>query len=252
MSPISLRNLKLILDISKYFVRNNKNKSKLIPKKIHQLWIPPGHLNTIPDDVLPQISAWRSFHPDFEHKIWTIDEVAASLPTSRSVRMMEAVRVARFEAMKADIVRLYLLSEFGGFWADLKVKPRRRWLDQYLNKELVLVEHFRFEQLADPAGVLTNNLIGSSAKNDFIEACIERVHENIDARLSTSVWHVAGIKVYMDIYSEWEKRNGYTPNGVVLKSDYVWHQLVELGSGSYSANRLHWSVRERGESIYLD
>lgn len=230
-------------------ISNNTNG---IPKNIHQLWIPPAHLDKIPDDVLPQINAWKTLHPDYNHKVWTIDEVAASLPDSRSERMLKAVKLARFEAMKADIIRLYLLSEFGGFWSDLKVVPRRRWLDEYRSKDLVLVEHFPFAQLPNPAGVLTNNLIGAKAKNAFIDACIDRVHRNIDARLSTSVWHVAGIKVYMEVYSEWQRRHGSSMNTEVLKSESVWGHIVDIGSGSYSADIRHWSVREKNESIYLD
>lgn len=251
MKPNFVRNLsKIPSRVSKLFNHYRPNVRK-IPKKIHQLWIPPDHLDHIPDDVLPQIEAWKTFHPDFSHKVWTVAEVAASLPASRSKRMMEAVRAARFEAMQADIIRLYLLSEFGGFWSDLKVMPRRRWLDEYLDNQLVLVEHFPFHQLPDPTGVLTNNLIGATPNNEFIEACIERVHQNIDARLSTSVWHVSGIKVYMDMYSEWKTNQARLAGVSVLDSNFVWNEIVALGNGSYSANQRHWSVRERQESIYV-
>ena len=225
---------------------------KAIPRRIHQLWIPPSHLEAIPDDVRPQVGAWKNYHPDFEHRIWTIEEVAASIPAQSAARMTEALKVCRFEAMKADIVRLYLLYEHGGFWSDLKVFPRRRWLDEYLDSELLLVEHFKFEQLPNPTGVLTNNLIGARSKNPFIGACIERVHANIDRRLSTTVWHVAGIKIYMDIYEEWRSSYGQSPPGVVLTWDYVWSELVGLGYGSYSADHRHWSVREKNEPIYLE
>ncbi|WP_107491600.1 glycosyltransferase [Methylobacterium sp. 190mf] len=223
-----------------------------IPRKIHQLWIPPAHLDTIPHDVLPQIQAWKNFHPDFEHRIWTINEVAAALPPQRAERMTRAIRLFRFEAMKADLVRLYLLSEFGGFWSDLKVRPRRQWLHDYLRHKLVLIEHFSFAQLPDPTGILTNNLIGAAKGSDFIEECIERAHYNVDNRLSTSVWHVAGTKVLMDIYAERSDRRQRLPQSTILKSDYVWSELTELGNGSYSADKLHWSVREKEESIYLE
>ena len=241
-----------VLKAAKSYIVGRNKVSENIPRIIHQLWIPPAHLRAIPDDVLPQVRAWKDSHPDFEHRLWTVEEVAANLSAPRAARMMEAVRVSRFEAMKADIMRLYLLAEFGGFWSDLKVRPRRRWLDEYLDNDLVLVEHFRFDQLPDPSGTLTNNLIGSRARNSFIEACIEKAHANIDARLSTSVWHVAGIKIYMDIYSDLCARNAPPPRSRILKSDYVWGEIVELGHGSYSSNHRHWSVREKIESIYLE
>ncbi|WP_342110950.1 glycosyltransferase family 32 protein [Methylobacterium sp. SI9] len=222
-----------------------------IPKLIHQLWIKPTHLDDIPDDVVMQVRAWKELYPDFRHRLWTIDEVAKSLPDARAKRMMGAIGLCRFEAMKADIVRLYILQEFGGFWSDLKVKPIRRWLDDYLDKDVVLIEHFKFALLQDPAGVLTNNLIGSMPNNRFINFCIDRAHQNINSRLSTSVCHIAGVKIYMDILAEMKGRNEWTSNSIILNSDDVWGRLVELGHGSYSADQRHWSVREKTESIYL-
>lgn len=228
------------------------NSSNVIPRRIHQLWISPAHLKTIPDDVMPQTQAWAEFHPDFKHRVWTIEEAAASLPIRRAKRMMEAVRLSRFEAMKADIIRLYLLSEFGGFWSDLKVKPRRRWLNEHLDKELLLVEHFPFVGIPNPTGTLMNGFFGCAPKNTFIESCIEQVHSNIDNRLSASIWDVAGPRVFMNIYHNWSSSNDRDFEGIILPWEYAWNEILEMGSGSYSFDRHHWSVREKEESIYLD
>ncbi len=227
--------------------------STAIPRKIHQLWIAPqDHTGDIPSDVVYQTRRWQETHPDFEHRVWTIDEVAAAIPTPKSKRMMETINVCRFEAMRADVVRLYLVHEFGGFWSDLKVYPIRRWLDGHLDQKLVLIEHFKSEWIPNPAGVLLNSFFGAYRHNPFIEACLERAHMNIDNRLSTTLWDVASPQMYMDVYDEWLARAGCTPDGVVLPSSYVWGNVVELGGGSYNNNDRHWSVREQNESMYLD
>ncbi|WP_163005977.1 glycosyltransferase family 32 protein [Methylobacterium brachiatum] len=236
----------------KIFSLKNASTSNAIPRKIHQLWISPAHLKAIPDDVIPQTMAWTEFHPGFKHKIWTIEEAEASLPKARAKQMMEAVRLSRFEAMKADIVRLYLLSEFGGFWSDLKVKPRRRWLDDYLDKGLVLVEHFPFGGIPNPSGTLMNGFFGCAPNNTFVEACIDQIHKNIDMRLSTTIWEVTGPRVFMNVYSNWGGVSEKKLGGVVIPWSCAWNSFMEMGHGSYSSNHRHWSVREKEESIYLD
>jgi mannosyltransferase OCH1-like enzyme len=220
-------------------------KGGMIPRAIHQLWIPPeGQQRELPDDTLRQVAAWKTMHLGFEHTIWTIDDVLSVLPTEASSRLEPLLAVCRFESMKADLTRLFLLFHQGGFWIDLKLYPLCSFLDEHTTSDLMLVEHFPSEFIPDPSGVLVNGIFGCSRGNPFIGACLERATANVRRRMSTTVWEVTGPNVFMEVAAE--------ISSVAMPSTSVWGKLIEVGSASFSSDAAHWSAREQRETMYLD
>ncbi len=224
----------------------------MIPHQIHQLWIPPEKSDgSVPWDVKDNSSCWKDLHPDFSHCIWTLPDLLKALPGDEASCLEKVLPVCRFESMKADLARLFLLHHQGGFWTDLKLRPLCRFLDRHVGDDLLLIEHFQSEFIPDPAGVLVNGFFGCCPKNPFIGECLKRALANVGKRLATTIWEVTGPKLFMDTRDEAE-RSGQAIKGQILPSAAVWGRLIEIGSGGFSANDDHWSIREQRETMYLD
>lgn len=82
----------------------------MISKIIHQIWVGP---NPLPETYVPLIEKIKAIHPDWEHHLWTED----NLPK-------EAIRdewrnKLRMPAERSDLLRLDLLYKLGGIYLDI-------------------------------------------------------------------------------------------------------------------------------------
>lgn len=80
-----------------------------IPRTIHQVWLGG---RPVPPDFLRYAQSWRDHHPDWTYRLWTED----NLPELECARVLHR---ARFFAEQADVVRLELLTRFGGVYVDM-------------------------------------------------------------------------------------------------------------------------------------
>lgn len=86
-----------------------------IPKIVHQVWL--GR-RPIPAAFHRYRRTWRQHHPSWKCQLWTED----TLPPLRCAPVLCR---ARTFAEQADVVRLELLSRFGGVYADMDFECRR-------------------------------------------------------------------------------------------------------------------------------
>ena len=85
----------------------------MIPKILHQIWIGP---NKIPDHIKRYCEiASEKFH-DYEYKFWTNDNIP-HMP-DLCVAQMARYEKRKQYALQADILRYYLLNEYGGIYLD--------------------------------------------------------------------------------------------------------------------------------------
>jgi mannosyltransferase OCH1-like enzyme len=96
-----------------------------IPRVIHQIWVGPDPL---PDEQRPYVESWRRHHPDWEHRLWTEDD----LPDD-PIRP-EALERLRVPVERSDILRLEILSRQGGVYADTDLECLRP-LDELLGED---------------------------------------------------------------------------------------------------------------------
>jgi mannosyltransferase OCH1-like enzyme len=222
-----------------------------IPKFIHQLWIDPfGASLPLPKDSAQNLQQWRASHPDFDHRLWCLDELEHVLPEYFGATFRRVIPPVRFPAMQADIARLFILAAFGGIWIDLKVIPRTRFLDQLLHYRLVLIEHFPAPKGADPTGILTNSFIASEPWHEFLLRCLQIVVAKVDRRCNEDVWMMTGPGALMAARSEL-RTSDTLYDARVLGHQLVWNDLLALGTGSYNYYGRHWSRRQKAEPLYL-
>ncbi|MGV6819157.1 MAG: capsular polysaccharide synthesis protein [Parvularcula sp.] len=92
-----------------------------------------------PDVALQCLKSWRFYNPDWE--VVALDD--ASLPNYGDIEKTYGVVGSKMpRAAFSDLIRLFLLREYGGVWADatcLCVRPLEEWLDSALGSERAFV-----------------------------------------------------------------------------------------------------------------
>jgi len=81
----------------------------LIPRIFHQIWVGPS---PYPSELEPYRQSWLEHNPGWELRFWTEDNLPQQL------RRPEALERLRVPAERADILRLEMLWQFGGVYAD--------------------------------------------------------------------------------------------------------------------------------------
>lgn len=91
------------------FVNVDERNYDNLPKKIHQIWLG----SPIPDKYAKWGEGWKSFHPDWEYKLWTDEDV----PELNLSNQMVYDSISNYGA-KSDILRYNILDQFGGIYVD--------------------------------------------------------------------------------------------------------------------------------------
>lgn len=104
------------------------NKNKLIPRRLWLLWFQGG--SEAPFIVKKCIDSWVEKNPTWD--IVVLD--SSNLNNYINLDMPEAVLENLSRAHQSDLVRLLLLTKYGGVWADATTyctKPLDEWIDDY-------------------------------------------------------------------------------------------------------------------------
>lgn len=106
----------------------------MIPKIIHFCWLSG---EPYPARIRKCMETWRKAMPDYERKLWSLDNFDI---TSAPQFVRDAV-AARKWAFAADYIRMYALYTEGGFYLDSDVVTLKRF-DDFLNYNFISsVEH---------------------------------------------------------------------------------------------------------------
>jgi mannosyltransferase OCH1-like enzyme len=87
----------------------------MIPKKIHQIWL---YNSAIPVELSKNIELWKEMYPDWEYKLWLIDDI-----NSLELSMQDLYRKTRKISEKLDIAKFEILHKFGGIYIDIHYVP---------------------------------------------------------------------------------------------------------------------------------
>ena len=85
-----------------------------IPKKIHYVWVGDA---PIPKQDQQFIKHWKELNPDFEVKRWTEKDI----DMDKYPLVRKAINEKRW-ALAADIIRMYVVYNEGGFYFDTDVE----------------------------------------------------------------------------------------------------------------------------------
>jgi len=242
-----------------------------IPALIHQFYTSPvTTADPLPARVVEEMGLWAAYHPQFGYKAWSLKNVLESIDDESlfgSAVTLEDVlgcmKAIRFPAVQSDLARLVIMYAHGGFWSDVKFVPAYPFLHEVDPAiSLVLVEHMSNAAVPDPAsrGILISGFFGACPRHPLIGEALELVVSRVKNRVKAGgVWELFGPGVLSRC------ARGRFPGLFLSSFDGVeaWRgsdffdvrvKWGSAGKGNYngSNNELHWSVREKTESVYLD
>jgi mannosyltransferase OCH1-like enzyme len=231
----------------------------VIPRIIHQIFIPDGLNNVnLDDETIAIMKSWKLFHPCYDYKLWSLQSIR-TLAKDFDPRVLLAIDACAFPAMKADIARLMILFLQGGVYIDLKLECIRSFIDEFSNHKLILLEHFPMgEAVFERNKWLINSLIMAEASHEFIRRALYDCVCNVEARLESGKWHglwyTTGPMVLMRLQKEFlPLEYGQFENGVGVILQKAYGELFKTSGGSYNKEGRHWWEREhRGESLFTD
>ena len=108
-----------------------------VPKIIHQIWVGP---EPIPERECGFRHKLIEMHQDYDHYIWRDGHI----PTLHMPESMQKVYDLHYAsgkyAMAADVLRLFVVYKFGGFYVDIDEEPLQP-LDHFLQFDGVFCYH---------------------------------------------------------------------------------------------------------------
>jgi mannosyltransferase OCH1-like enzyme len=207
----------------------------MIPRIFHHIWLGPDPL---PDDHGPWVESWKRHHPDWEHWMWTEE----NLPED-PIRP-EILERLRAPVERADIMRLEILYRHGGVYLDTDLECLRPVDDFLADQEFVGVCH--------KPGRITNTAIASVPSHPLLQEAVDNVNpmEMYWTNSSERLKEVAGpllldrlVKEYPDIKlleppiffpSTPEEREGAV---AVHHMARVWHNTTTLRAAMLRAEK---------------
>jgi mannosyltransferase OCH1-like enzyme len=157
-----------------------KGDRYMIPQKIAQYWDAD-----IPADVEMLCESWRSHHPNFAYTRFSNTEARQFLERKGPSGALQAFDRAREAAMKADVFRLALLYDQGGYYIDA---------DDKCVAPISTIEHADCDLLLyqEDYGTTGNNFIGCAPRHPAIGSALRNAIDSINGGDTDMVWLATG------------------------------------------------------------
>lgn len=175
---------------------------------IHQVWVGPF---TMPQRVVDGIQRIKDAHPQFEHRMWTNANVPA-MPAHVQAAFDKWMAHGDY-AFACDVLRFWLVHEFGGVYLDADFVPLAGLsglnlenhgaflcnhvgrVETFPNGVFGMAKHSKLSTLAVDAIHPVNNWCGPSwlgpvVKSYFKELAADITHEELQPLLEAEGWLV--------------------------------------------------------------
>jgi mannosyltransferase OCH1-like enzyme len=91
----------------------------MIPKIIHQIWVGPYRIPNREKELIQKV---KEHHPTFQHMFWTDENIPELPPILKEVYDLFGER--KHYTFQADLLRIYLMYEYGGLYLDADFECR--------------------------------------------------------------------------------------------------------------------------------
>ena len=92
---------------------------EIIPKKLHMIWV--GN-DLAPEYVQKNFLKWKELMPEWECKLWTNNDLLDN-ESNRLLFPLNFIQISTIPAQKADIMRYFIIKNFGGVYVDADITP---------------------------------------------------------------------------------------------------------------------------------
>ncbi len=146
-----------------------------IPQRIMQFWDDPQP----PEEVRKICQSWREHNPNYEYKLFSLDQAIAFLQDHYDSKVLQAFNNCHHAATKSDFFRLAYLNQMGGFYADVDDKCLQP-LDSLVNSnpELLVAQGLRTNIENDFLGCIPGQSMISTAFNQAVDSLIDYCNES--------------------------------------------------------------------------
>lgn len=149
------------LDLDSKTLRQRNTVSN-IPAALHLIWVGK---KDIPPYVIENLNMWRNLMPHWNVTLWTNDNLTEEYFDKD---YLDFILSAPKAVQQADIMRLYIIKKYGGFYVDADVVPMRSLNDLlYVDNDIILCNDYPINTT-----YITNTFFGSVAEHPVLhEAC---------------------------------------------------------------------------------
>ena len=202
-----------LLDVDLNPPPGTPEKPQLIPKIIHQTY----KTSEIPEHWKEGRQKCIDLHPDYEYILWT-DEMSDRFIKEEYPWFLDTFRNYKYPIERADAIRYFVLSHFGGVYIDLDDGCERK-LDRLLTVPA-------FARKTSPTGI-SNDVMGSVPRHPFFLKLMHSLKKYDGNWLIPYVTIMASTgPLFVSMIWKQYKRWGVPENGVVRilqPADYKMH-----------------------------
>lgn len=164
----------------------------MIPRIVHRIWLD----DPMPPEFADHGRRWAELHPGWAVWDW---RSTADLPSLRNRDLFDRARELcprpswEWRRFEADLLRLELLEQFGGVYADTDVQPLAN-LEPLLDGRPCVVG--RSPQASGGVHPITSAVMAAEPEHEYIAALVDTIPDAVDAHghrpLAKSVgpWHL--------------------------------------------------------------
>lgn len=230
-----------------YFEAMKSKRELFIPKKIFQYWDEPNP----PEEVLSFTQSWQQHHPDYDYQLFDEQKACEFLQQYYPQKVLICYLRCKHVAQRADVLRLAILSHYGGIYADADdycLQP----LDELLfgGEQLILWQ----ENMA----TVGNNFIAVTARHPVITQALESAINAVERRDNDSIWLSTGpglisrsLAYYLAM--QWPKQTPQDLGITVLTQAELMNFVGIHGKLAYKSTQSSWLIKEfsQGNRIEL-
>ncbi|HTH83008.1 MAG TPA: glycosyltransferase [Mucilaginibacter sp.] len=155
-----------------------------IPKIIHQTWKDTN----IPAHLSPLAETWKSNHPDWEYILWT-DEANESFIKKYHPDFLSVYQSLPHAIQRVDLVRYFILYEFGGVFIDLDFECLINISPLLINEQCVLgIEPEQHCERHQKELIVCNAFMACCAQNDFFKSICNEFKTTIYTAAHKYAW----------------------------------------------------------------
>lgn len=164
------------LDLDSKTLRQRNTVSN-IPASLHLIWV--GE-KAPPQRVMENVNTWKALMPHWNITLWTNDNLTEEYFDKE---YLDFILSATKAVQQADIMRLYIIEKYGGFYADADIIPARSLDDLlYIDNDIILCNDY-------PVNLpyISTGFFGAVSGHPVLQAAIKLI---LDANLNSPEIHV--------------------------------------------------------------
>jgi mannosyltransferase OCH1-like enzyme len=209
-----------------------------IPKRIFQYWdsIKP------PAEVINFTNSWLKHNPEYQHQLFNEQTARDFLRNTYHAEVLTAYINASHAAQKADILRLALLYEYGGIYADV---------DDVCLKPLALLipKHTKLLLYQEEYGTVGNNFIAVCAKHPVLKQALTYAIEALLQGDKESIWLSTGpamVSRALALYlaKQWSQTTPAELQIVIITREELMRVVGIHGQLPYKNSNDSWLIKE--------